>query len=142
MKKRIRLTQSDIHRIVEESVEESVNNILNESLNKRTRNPNTLKNITEYLNGNRGLAEMFIEQASSYVDEAVKNGELQDYDADEVYDFFWDVVAEADRNDDVIYNMVDILKDINRQWGQRRDSYGFLAELMEEYYKSEYLNKI
>jgi polyhydroxyalkanoate synthesis regulator phasin len=142
MKKRIRLTQSDIHKIVEESVEESLNNILNESLNKRTRNPNTLKNITEYLNGNRGLAEMFIEQASSYIDEAVKSGELQNYEENEVYDFFWDVIADADKKDDTIYNLVNILKDINRQWGRRSDSYGFLAELMEEYYKSEYLNNI
>lgn len=105
-------------------------------------NSNTLENIIENLNGNRGLAEMFIEQASSYVDEAVKSGELQDYKEDEVYDFFWDVVADADKKDDTIYNLVDILKDINRQWGRRSDSYGFLAELFEEYYKSEYLNNI
>lgn len=122
-------------------MKESMNKVLNESLKKLTRNPNTLENITEFLDGNRGLAEMFIEQASSYVDEAVKNGELQAYEEDEIYDFFWDVVAEADSTDDVIYNMVDILRDINRQWGQRRNSYGFLAELMEVYHNSEYLNE-
>jgi polyhydroxyalkanoate synthesis regulator phasin len=105
-------------------------------------NSNTLKNITEILNGNRGIAEMFVEQASSYIDEAVKSGELQDYEENEVYDFFWDVIADADKKDDTIYNLVNILKDINRQWGRRSDSYGFLAELMEEYYKSEYLNNI
>ena len=138
MKKIIRIKESNLNRIVKESI----NQVVNESLKKITRNPNTLDNITEFLDGNRGLAEMFIEQASSYVDEAVKNGELQAYEEDEVYDYFWDVVAEADNTDDVIHNLVDILRDINNQWGQRRNSYGFLAELMEVYYNSEYLNEI
>lgn len=139
MKKTIKLTEVDLHKIVKESV----NEILNESLSKKTRNPNTLENITEYLNGNRGLAEMFMVEASSYVDDAVKNGELQDYEEDEIGDFFWDVVAKADKKDDGIYNLVDILKAINRQGTRRRsDSYGLLAELMEEYYRSEYLNEI
>ena len=103
-----------------------------------TYNPDILDNLTEYLNGNREIAEIFINQASGYVDNAVENGDLQDIEDDELYDFFWDIVADADKKDDAIYNLVDMLKSLNKQWGQRRDSYGFLAELMEEYYNSEY----
>jgi hypothetical protein len=120
-----------------ESIIKDVSKIVKKHLNE-TYNPDTLDILTEYLNGNRKIAEIFINQASGYVDNAVENGDLQDIEDDELYDFFWDIVAEADKEDDAIYNLVDMLKSLNKQWGQRKDSYGFLAELMEEYFISEY----
>ena len=120
-----------------ESIMKDVSKIIKKHLNE-TFNPDTLDNLTEYLNGNREVTEIFINQASSYVDNAVENGDLQDIEDDELYDFFWNIVAEADKEDDAIYNLVDMLKSLNKQWGQRKDSYGFLAELMEEYFISEY----
>ena len=131
----MKITESQLRK----TITESIRKVLKENLAKETQNPNTLENLTNYLNGNRGIAEMFINQASGYVDDAVRNGDLQDYGEDETYDFFWDVVAESDREDDAIHSLVDILRELNGQWGQRRDSYGFLAELMDEYYKNEYL---
>ena len=131
----MKITKSQLRK----TITESIRKVLKENLAKETQNPNTLENLTNYLNGNRGIAEMFINQASGYVDDAVRNGDLQDYGEDETYDFFWDVVAESDREDDAIHSLVDILRELNGKWGQRRDSYGFLAELMDEYYKNEYL---
>ena len=104
------------------------------------RNGNTIEKLTAYLNGNRGIAETFINQASGYVDNAVADGDLDDYGVYELYDYFWNIVYDADKEDDAIYNLVDVLKALHNQWGQRSDTYGFLADLMVTYYEYEYLD--
>ena len=93
-----------------------------------------LEKLTEFLHGNRAIAELFVNNVAHYVDDAIQSGELQQ---EEIYDFFWDIVAENDTKDDSVHQLVDILKAMNGQHGQRRDSYGFLAELMEEYYECQ-----
>ena len=132
-----RQTKRALYESIMRDVARVVKRRLNEDF-KKTRNPNTLDNLTEFLKGNRGIAETFIYDASDYVDCAVRRGELEDIEDDELYDFFWDVVAEADKTDEMIYNMVNLLRELNVQWGPRRDSFGFLAELMAQYYISEY----
>ena len=102
-------------------------------------NPKTMENLIAFLHGNKGIAEMFIDNVSHYVDDVAQSGGI--YEGD-VYDIFWDIVCENDKEDDMIYNLVDILKSLNGQHGQRRDSYGLLAELMEEYYYTEYNKEI
>jgi len=107
---------------------------------KQTRNPNTLTNLTKMLNGNRGIAERFLNNISYYVDEEVENGELEDInDDEELKAFFEDVVAEGYKRDDEIRDLVTALGALNHQYTNRvSDSYGYLAELMREYYRSEY----
>lgn len=106
---------------------------------KQTNNPNTLTNLTKLLNGNRGIAERFLNSVSDYVDTAVENGALEDIDDDELEDFFWDVVADEYKESDEIYDLVTALGALNHQYSNRiSDSYGYLARLMVEYYRSEY----
>ena len=107
---------------------------------RQTRNPNTLTNLTKMLNGNRGIAERFLNNISYYVDEEVENGELEDInDEEELKSFFEDVVADGYKRDDEIRDLVTALGALNHQYSKRvSDSYGYLAELMTEYYRSEY----
>ena len=107
---------------------------------RQMRNPNTLTNLTKMLNGNRGIAERFLNNISYYVDEEVENGELEDInDEEELKSFFEDVVADGYKRDDEIRDLVTALGALNHQYSKRAsDSYGYLAELMTEYYRSEY----
>ena len=109
---------------------------------KQTHNLNTLTNLTELLNGNRGIAEKFLSNVSGYVDAAVESGEMKYIDTnneEELEGYFCDVAADAYEKDDEVYDLITALGALNHQYSNRiSDSYGYLARLMVEYYRSEY----